>query len=94
MKIKFAHVSDVHLGAWRNEKINELGYKAFEKIVNNIIEENADFVIISGDLYDVSNPKVEVIDESNDTVTFQTDYPIDTITIPAQEFYMYFRRWK
>jgi len=62
MKVKFAHISDVHLGAWRNERINELGYKAFEKTVNTIIEENVDFVIISGDLYDVSNPKVDVVD--------------------------------
>ncbi|MHA2182696.1 MAG: metallophosphoesterase family protein [Promethearchaeota archaeon] len=62
MKVKFAHISDVHLGAWRNERLNELGYKAFEKTVNSIIKEGVDFVIISGDLYDVSNPKVEVID--------------------------------
>lgn len=62
MKIKFAHISDVHLGAWRNERINELGYQAFEEVVNSIIEEKVDFVILSGDLYDVSNPKVEVID--------------------------------
>ena len=62
MKIKFAHISDVHLGAWRNERMNKLGYKAFEEVVNNIIKDNVDFVIISGDLYDVSNPNVEVID--------------------------------
>lgn len=62
MKVKFAHISDIHLGAWRNERINELGYKAFEKAVNNFIDKEVDFVIISGDLYDVSNPKVEVID--------------------------------
>ncbi len=62
MKVKFAHISDAHLGAWRNERINELGYKAFEETVNIIIKEGVDFVIISGDLYDVTNPKVEVID--------------------------------
>ena len=62
MKVKFAHISDVHLGAWRNERLNELGYIAFERAVNISIDENVDFVIISGDLYDVSNPKVEVID--------------------------------
>jgi len=62
MKVKFAHVSDVHLGAWRNERLNELGYKAFVLAVNVIVNEEVDFVIISGDLYDVSNPKVEVID--------------------------------
>ncbi|MFX0083262.1 MAG: exonuclease SbcCD subunit D [Candidatus Hodarchaeota archaeon] len=62
MKVKFAHISDVHLGAWRNERLNELGYKAFEKTTDYIIDEEVDFVIISGDLYDVSNPKVEVVD--------------------------------
>jgi DNA repair exonuclease SbcCD nuclease subunit len=62
MKVKFAHISDIHLGAWRNERINELGYKAFEEAVNYFIDKEVDFVVISGDLYDVSNPKVEVID--------------------------------
>lgn len=64
MKIKFAHLSDCHLGAWRNENLNQVGYKAFEKAIDIIIEENVDFVLISGDLYDVSNPKVEVVDLS------------------------------
>ncbi|TFF94242.1 MAG: DNA repair exonuclease [Promethearchaeota archaeon] len=62
MKLKFAHISDCHLGAWRNDQLNYLGYEAFEKAIQKSIEERVDFVIISGDLYDVSNPKVEVID--------------------------------
>ena len=62
MKIKFAHLADCHLGAWRNEDLNQVGYKAFEKAINKIIKENIDFVIISGDLFDISNPKVDVID--------------------------------
>ncbi|MFX1497168.1 MAG: exonuclease SbcCD subunit D [Promethearchaeota archaeon] len=62
MKVKFAHLSDCHLGAWRNERLNVLGYKAFEEATSIIIKEKVDFVIISGDLFDVSNPKVDVID--------------------------------
>lgn len=62
MKIKFGHISDVHLGAWRNENLNLLSYEAFTKTVDKILEEKVDFVIISGDLYDISNPKVDVID--------------------------------
>ncbi|MFX1591979.1 MAG: exonuclease SbcCD subunit D [Promethearchaeota archaeon] len=64
MKIKFAHLADCHLGAWRNENLNQIGYKAFETTIDKIIEENVDFVVISGDLFDVSNPKVDVIDLS------------------------------
>ncbi|MFW9874597.1 MAG: exonuclease SbcCD subunit D [Candidatus Thorarchaeota archaeon] len=76
MKVKFAHISDVHLGAWRNERLNELGYKAFEKTTNYIIDEKVDFVIISGDLYDVSNPKVEVVDLATQELKKLKDHDI------------------
>lgn len=62
MKIKFAHLADCHLGAWRSENLNQIGYNAFEKTIDKVITEKVDFVIISGDLYDVSNPKVDVVD--------------------------------
>ena len=62
MRVKFAHLSDVHLGAWRNENLNQIGFKAFITAIDTLLKENVDFVIISGDLYDVSNPKVDVID--------------------------------
>ncbi len=62
MFVKFAHLSDCHLGAWRREILNQMGYEAFEQAINKIIEEEVDFVIISGDLFDISNPKVDVVD--------------------------------
>ncbi len=62
MKVKFAHISDVHLGAWRNENLNKISYQTFNKAIDHFIEEKVDFVIISGDLYDVSNPKIDVVD--------------------------------
>ena len=62
MHIKFAHVSDCHLGGWRKDTLNLLGCQAFSQMVDKIIEEEVDFVVISGDLYDVSNPTVEVVD--------------------------------
>jgi DNA repair exonuclease SbcCD nuclease subunit len=62
MRVKFAHLSDVHLGAWRNDNLNQVGYKVFNKAIETFIEEKVDFVVISGDLYDISNPKVDVVD--------------------------------
>ena len=64
MKIKFAHVSDCHLGGWRKESLTKLGCQAFTQMIDKIIEEKVDFVIISGDLYDVSNPRVEIVDHA------------------------------
>lgn len=62
MFVKFAHLSDCHLGAWRKEILNQMGYKAFEQAIDKILEEEVDFAIISGDLFDISNPKVDVVD--------------------------------
>ena len=62
MNIKFAHASDCHLGCWRKETLNQVGYEVFRLMIEKIIEEQVDFVLISGDLYDVSNPKVDVVD--------------------------------
>ncbi|MFX1575456.1 MAG: exonuclease SbcCD subunit D [Promethearchaeota archaeon] len=76
MKTKFAHISDIHLGAWRDERLNELGYKAFENAIKWIIDEGVDFVIISGDLYDVSNPKVEVVDLATQELKRLSDHEI------------------
>ncbi len=62
LNVKIAHVSDCHLGAWRKESLNEMGYEAFERMVDICLEEKVDLVLISGDLYDNSNPKVDVVD--------------------------------
>ena len=62
MFVKFAHLADCHLGAWRNEILNQMGYDAFKQAINKILEEEVDFIIISGDLFDISNPKVDVVD--------------------------------
>jgi hypothetical protein len=62
MTFKFSHVADLHLGGWRRESLNELGYEVFKRIVDKSIDEEVDFFIISGDLYDVSNPQVDVVD--------------------------------
>jgi exonuclease SbcD len=62
MDIKFAHISDCHLGGWRKDTLNRIGCQAFSQMIEKILEEEIDFVIISGDLYDVSNPKVEIVD--------------------------------
>ncbi|MFX1357484.1 MAG: exonuclease SbcCD subunit D [Promethearchaeota archaeon] len=64
MKIKFAHLADCHLGAWRNETLNQMGFEVFEQAIDIIIKEKVNFVIISGDLYDVSNPSIPIVDLS------------------------------
>ncbi len=56
--MKFAHLSDTHLG-YRQYGLGEREkdfYEVFEKIIDKIIEEDVDFVIHSGDLFETAKP--------------------------------------
>ena len=56
--MKFAHLADTHLG-YRQYGLIEREkdfYEVFEKIIDKIIEENVDFVIHSGDLFETARP--------------------------------------
>ncbi len=54
-------MADLHLGGWREESLREIGIQTFEKAIDISVEENVDFVLISGDLFDSSNPTIEVM---------------------------------
>lgn len=71
--IRFIHAADLHLGSkFTNTKnlpeelLNNLlssGYRAFNKLVNDAINKQVDFVVLSGDIYDseLRNLKSQVI---------------------------------
>ncbi len=59
--LKFAHIADVHLGGWRDEKLKILGLKSFTKAVDIIIKDKVDFVVIAGDFFNTAIPNIEVI---------------------------------
>ncbi len=54
-------MADLHLGGWREETLREIGIKTFEKAIDISIKENVDFLLISGDLFDSSNPTIDVM---------------------------------
>ena len=62
--MKFAHIADVHLGAWREPKLQELNLETFRKAIAICIDEKVGFVIIAGDLFDVAMPSVEILKEA------------------------------
>ena len=56
--MKFAHLADTHLG-YRQYGLYEREkdfYEVFDKVIDKIIEENVDFVIHSGDLFETARP--------------------------------------
>ncbi len=57
----FAHLADVHIGAWRDPKMKELAITAFEQAVEQILAKNVDFVLIAGDLFNTSVPPLDQV---------------------------------
>jgi len=54
-------MADIHLGGWREETLKEIGIKTFEKAIDISIQEDVDFIVISGDFFDSSNPTIDVM---------------------------------
>jgi hypothetical protein len=57
--MKFAHMADCHIGSWRDPKLKDVSTIAFQKAIEKCIEEAVDFILISGDLFNTSLPRID-----------------------------------
>lgn len=57
--MKFAHLSDCHIGGWRDPKMRELNHKSFALAITRSIQEKVDFILISGDLFNTAVPAID-----------------------------------
>jgi DNA repair exonuclease SbcCD nuclease subunit len=58
---KFAHMADLHLGAHREPALRQLEMKVFHEAMDRCISGKVDFVLISGDLFHVGIPDLEIV---------------------------------
>lgn len=68
MSVRFVHTADPHLGSPLRtaglasgnlrEQLEDATYDAFERIIDVAIDEDVDFVVVSGDLYDQESRSV------------------------------------
>ena len=63
-RIKFAHLADCHLGGWRQEELQRLNFQSFQKVIDTCIQEQVEFILISGDLFDSAYPPIEILKDS------------------------------
>ncbi len=61
--MRFTHFSDCHIGGWRDEKLSELGLKAFKQAIEESISKHVDFVLIAGDLFNTALPPIDKLKE-------------------------------
>ena len=57
--MKFAHLADCHIGSWRDPKLKDASTNAFCKAMDRCIEEKVDFILIAGDLFNTSFPRLD-----------------------------------
>jgi DNA repair protein SbcD/Mre11 len=62
--VRFAHISDVHLGGWKQQQLQDLNFQSFQKTIDICIEKKLDFVLIAGDLFDSAYPPIEILKET------------------------------
>ncbi len=61
IKIKFAHMADIHIGATSDPNMKGLELQTLEGAFNRCLREGVDFVIIAGDIFHVNIPDLEVV---------------------------------
>jgi DNA repair protein SbcD/Mre11 len=80
--MKFAHISDIHLGAFREPILRQLEREVLEDAVEKCIELHVDFVLICGDIFHVSIPDLTIV---NDTI--KTLRLLEAAEIPVYAIY-------
>jgi len=64
--IRFAHMADTHLGAFRDPVLRGLNLEAFLKALDTVREERCEFLVIAGDMFDSSLPEMDVVERAAD----------------------------
>lgn len=80
--MKFAHMSDIHLGAFREPILRQIERQVFQEAVEKCIELNVDFVLICGDIFHVSIPDLTIVNE-----TIRTLRMLQSANIPVYAIY-------
>jgi len=58
--VRFAHLSDIHLGFQKQEALQKIEQEVFEKTLDECILRKVDFILIPGDLFHSNIPEMRV----------------------------------
>ena len=57
--MKFAHLSDLHIGSWRDPRMRDVSMQVFLQAMDMCVEEKVDFILFAGDLFNTALPAVD-----------------------------------
>lgn len=82
--MRFAHLADIHLGAWRaHPELYNISFKVFENAIDTVIQRGVDFVLISGDLFHSSIPDISLIAKTIEVLKKLKTKSIPVYAIPG-----------
>jgi DNA repair exonuclease SbcCD nuclease subunit len=70
---KFAHMSDIHIGAFRQPELKGLLLDAFDEAINRCITERVSFVILAGDIFDSNIPDLSAVRRAAEKIKEASD---------------------
>ncbi len=85
--MKFAHLADCHIGSWRDPKLRDTSTQAFIKAVDKSIKENVDFILIAGDLFNTSFPRLDNLKTVVGKLKQLKDLDIPVYIVPGSHDY-------
>ncbi|MBI2146420.1 exonuclease SbcCD subunit D [Candidatus Woesearchaeota archaeon] len=59
--MKYAHLADLHLGSWRDQKMRDLSTEAFLQAMDSCLQHQVDFILFAGDLFNTSLPSLDTL---------------------------------
>jgi len=81
--MKFSHIADCHIGAWRDPKLKVLNSQAFFRAVDISLQEKVDFILISGDLFNSALPGIDKLKEVVKKLKMLSEKKIPVYLIPG-----------
>jgi len=57
--MKYAHLSDLHIGSWRDERLRDVSMQVFLKSIDMCRAEKVDFILFAGDLFNTALPAID-----------------------------------
>jgi len=73
--MKFSHLSDCHLGGWKDDTLRDINLKSFSKAV--------DISLIAGDLFDIALPSIDILKETTKILSKIKKYNTPVYIIPG-----------
>ncbi len=62
--MKFAHMSDLHIGGWQEDTLRQVNMESFRRAIDICINEKVDFILFAGDIFNTSIPQIELLKET------------------------------